>query len=209
MSPMSSPTNYLHTIQVRGPHGDLKRIAGRQFAAAVDLVGASIVRDLKREIDKAWFTATTADGPSGLPSLTTSVASAGGSWDDFDWAAAAISAAETQTPRSRASSPRPDRAGIEFDQTVRHCWLKRPADDPGRDEARSARYQWCSVAGQSRRGGRYDLGRAPRAFSVRFAATRHCGQRRVALLHKGFDRDKVNPQGRILLDQSAGNQITK
>ena len=63
--------------------------------AALSVVGQSIVRDLKRKIDAAWFTATTVNGPSGLPILTTSTASAGGAWDDFDWAYAAISAAET------------------------------------------------------------------------------------------------------------------
>ena len=63
--------------------------------AALSVVGQSMVRDLKRGVDKAWLTATTTNGPSGLPSLTTSVASAGGTFDDFDWAAAAISAAET------------------------------------------------------------------------------------------------------------------
>lgn len=62
---------------------------------ALSIVGQSCVRDLKRKIDAAWLTATTPNGPSGLPSLTTSTASAGGSWDDFDWAQAAISAAET------------------------------------------------------------------------------------------------------------------
>jgi HK97 family phage major capsid protein len=61
----------------------------------LSIVGQSCVRDLKRKIDAAWLTATTPNGPSGLPSLTTSTASAGGSWDDFDWAQAAISAAET------------------------------------------------------------------------------------------------------------------
>ena len=63
--------------------------------AALSVVGQSVVRDLKRKVDAAFFTASTTNGPSGLPSLTTSTASAGGSWDDFDWAAAAISAAET------------------------------------------------------------------------------------------------------------------
>src|SRR5215218_9357339 len=44
--------------------------------------------------DAAFFTNTTTNGPSGLGSLTTSTASAGGSWSDFDWAEAAKSAAE-------------------------------------------------------------------------------------------------------------------
>lgn len=63
--------------------------------AALSIVGQSIVRDLKRKVDAAFFSASTVNGPSGLPSLTTSTASAGGSWDDFDWAEAAKSAAET------------------------------------------------------------------------------------------------------------------
>jgi HK97 family phage major capsid protein len=63
--------------------------------AAATVVGQSIVRDLRREVDAAWLTATTTNGPSGLPSLTTSVASAGGAWSNFDWAQAAISACET------------------------------------------------------------------------------------------------------------------
>ena len=63
--------------------------------AALGIVGNSIVRDLQRKIDSAWFAASTTNGPAGLQSLTTSTASAGGSWDDFDAFEAAKSAAET------------------------------------------------------------------------------------------------------------------
>ena len=63
--------------------------------AALGIVGNSIVRDLKKKIDAAFFANTTANGPSGLASLTTSVASSGGSFDDFDVFEAAKSAAES------------------------------------------------------------------------------------------------------------------
>ena len=70
-------------------------LASDSSPAALSVVGQGLVRDLRRKIDAAFFTNTTANGPSGLGSLTTSTASAGGAWDDFDWAYAAISAAET------------------------------------------------------------------------------------------------------------------
>ena len=63
--------------------------------AALGIVGQSVVRDLQRKTDQAWFAASTPNGPAGLQSLTTSVASAGGSFDDFDVFEAAKSAAET------------------------------------------------------------------------------------------------------------------
>ncbi len=63
--------------------------------AALSVVGQSIVRDLKRKVDAAWLTATTANGPSGLPSVAFTTVSAGGAFTSFDWAEAAKSAAES------------------------------------------------------------------------------------------------------------------
>jgi HK97 family phage major capsid protein len=70
-------------------------LANDSSPAALGVVGQGLVRDLRRKLDAAWLTATTTNGPSGLPSLTTSTTSAGGAWSSFDWAEAAKSADES------------------------------------------------------------------------------------------------------------------
>jgi len=70
-------------------------LANDSSPAALGVVGQGLVTDLRRKIDAAYFTATTANGPSGLGSLTTSTAPNGGSWATLDSFEAAKSAAET------------------------------------------------------------------------------------------------------------------
>jgi HK97 family phage major capsid protein len=62
--------------------------------AALGVVGDSLVRDLARKVDSAFFGNTTTDGPAGLGSITTATAGAGGSWSNVDWAEACKSVAE-------------------------------------------------------------------------------------------------------------------
>ena len=69
-------------------------LAADSSPAALGVVGDGLVRDVRRQVDAAWLSVSTPNGPAGLPSLASSTASAGGSWDDFDWAEAAKSAAE-------------------------------------------------------------------------------------------------------------------
>lgn len=45
-------------------------LAADSTPGAQEVIGAGIVRDLSRKLDAALFTATTTNGPSGLPSLT-------------------------------------------------------------------------------------------------------------------------------------------
>jgi HK97 family phage major capsid protein len=70
-------------------------LANDTSPAALQVVGDGLVRDLRRKIDAAYFTNTTANGPSGLGSLTTSTAANGGAWATLDSFEAAKSAAET------------------------------------------------------------------------------------------------------------------
>ena len=70
-------------------------LAADSSPSALQVVGEGLVRDLRRKIDAAYFTNTTANGPSGLGSLTTSTAANGGSWSTLDSFEAAKSAAET------------------------------------------------------------------------------------------------------------------
>lgn len=63
--------------------------------AALGVVGDGIVRDVKRQLDASFFGNTTPQGPSGLGSLTTAVASNGGSWSNLDAFEAAKANAET------------------------------------------------------------------------------------------------------------------
>ena len=70
-------------------------LASDSSPAALSVVGDSLVRDLARKVDSAFFGNTVANGPSGLASLTTNAtATNGGSWSTFDWAEAARSVAE-------------------------------------------------------------------------------------------------------------------
>ena len=52
--------------------------------AALQVVGDGIVRDVKRQLDASFFGNTTANGPSGLGSLTTATATNAGSWANLD-----------------------------------------------------------------------------------------------------------------------------
>ena len=62
--------------------------------AALQVVGDGIVRDVKRQLDASFFGNTTANGPSGLGSLTTATATNAGSWANLDSFSAAIANAE-------------------------------------------------------------------------------------------------------------------
>jgi HK97 family phage major capsid protein len=63
--------------------------------AALQVVGDGIVRDVKRQLDASFFGNTTPQGPSGFGSLTTGVATNGGSWANLDSFEAAKANAET------------------------------------------------------------------------------------------------------------------
>ena len=52
--------------------------------AALRLVGDSIVRDVSRKLDAAFFGTTTSNGPAGLGSITPTTADAGDSWTNLD-----------------------------------------------------------------------------------------------------------------------------
>lgn len=69
-------------------------LAADSSPAALGVVGESIVRDLQRKIDAAYFGDTVANGPDGLLSTTPSTVGAGADWSDFDWAEEAKSNAE-------------------------------------------------------------------------------------------------------------------
>ena len=70
-------------------------LANDSDPAALQVVGDGLVRDLQTKIDAAFFANTTSNGPSGLGSLTSVQHVASGSIADLDWAAEAISLAET------------------------------------------------------------------------------------------------------------------
>ena len=70
-------------------------LANDSSPAALSVVGEGLVRDLRRKLDAAWLGNTTADGPNGLGSLTTSTATNGGSWATLDSFEVAKSTAES------------------------------------------------------------------------------------------------------------------
>ena len=80
--------------------------------AALQVVGDGIVRDVKRQLDASFFGNTTANGPSGLGSLTTAVATNAGSWANLDSFEAANANAEVLHSKVTASSRR-----------QQQCWL--------------------------------------------------------------------------------------
>ena len=70
-------------------------LAADTSPAALGVVGDSLVRDLARQLDSAFFGSTVTNGPAGLGSLTTNAtAKNGGTWANLDWAEAAKSVAE-------------------------------------------------------------------------------------------------------------------
>jgi HK97 family phage major capsid protein len=70
-------------------------LANDSSPAALQVVGDGITRDVRRQLDASFFGSTTPQGPSGLGSLTTAVASNGGSWANLDSFEAAKANAET------------------------------------------------------------------------------------------------------------------
>lgn len=69
-------------------------LANDSSPAALQVVGDGITRDVRRVLDASFFGNTTAQGPNGLGSLTTSVASNGGTWANLDSFEAAKANAE-------------------------------------------------------------------------------------------------------------------
>ena len=61
-------------------------LANDSSPSALRLVGESVVRDIARVIDKAFFAATTANAPSGLLSITPTTCDAGDAYTNLDWA---------------------------------------------------------------------------------------------------------------------------
>jgi HK97 family phage major capsid protein len=62
-----------------------RELANDSSPAAADTIGAGIVRDLSRKVDQALFTATTTNGPGGLPGVSgVSTVSAGASYANVD-----------------------------------------------------------------------------------------------------------------------------
>jgi HK97 family phage major capsid protein len=61
-------------------------LAADSSPAALNVVGQSIVRDLARKIDSAYFGNTTTNGPSGLLSIASTAVDAGDAWANFDFA---------------------------------------------------------------------------------------------------------------------------
>lgn len=74
-----------------------RELAEDSSPSAQQAIGDGLARDLARKIDAAFFGNTTTNGPKGLGSLTTSVATyANGGMADLDWAADALSASESK-----------------------------------------------------------------------------------------------------------------
>ena len=69
-------------------------LANDSSPAAATIIGNGMARDLARRLDSAFFAATTANGPSGLLSLTNHQTVDGGSLGDLDPFAEAISKLE-------------------------------------------------------------------------------------------------------------------
>ena len=64
--------------------------------SALEVVGGGLVRDLQVRLDSAFFGNTVANGPNGLASLAdVQTVDAGSTVTDLDWAAEALSKAET------------------------------------------------------------------------------------------------------------------
>lgn len=62
-----------------------RELAKDSSPAAADIIGQGIVRDLSRKVDQALFTATTTNGPGGLPGVSgISTVSAGASYANVD-----------------------------------------------------------------------------------------------------------------------------
>ena len=92
---------------------------------------------MKRQLDASFFKAapgTTPDGPSGLGSLTTAVASNGGSWSNLDAFEASKANAETLFTTVTAFVAAPgNRAGLEYDQSLRSRGLEYATPAIGSD----------------------------------------------------------------------------
>ncbi|MDX1883048.1 phage major capsid protein [Mycolicibacterium sp. 120270] len=72
-----------------------RELANDSNPAAADVVGAGITRDLIRKTDQALFTATTTDGPGGIPGVSgVSTVSAGASYANVDAFSDALYTAE-------------------------------------------------------------------------------------------------------------------
>lgn len=67
-----------------------RELADDSSPEAAQIIGDGLARDIARKIDAAYFGTTTTNGPSGLKSLTTSTASAGGTFTNLDPFIAAI-----------------------------------------------------------------------------------------------------------------------
>jgi HK97 family phage major capsid protein len=59
-------------------------LAADSSPSALKLVGDSIVRDVSRKLDAAFFATSTPNGPAGLGSITPTAADAGDSWTNLD-----------------------------------------------------------------------------------------------------------------------------
>ena len=78
--------------------------------SALEVVGGGLAPDLQVRLDSAFFGNTVANGPNGLPSLAdVQTVDAGSTVADLDWAAEALSKAETvgSTITSFAGPQRP------------------------------------------------------------------------------------------------------
>src|SRR5215207_8886523 len=74
-----------------------QELADDSSPPAVAAVGAGIVRDLTRKLDQALFTATTTNGPGGLPGVAgVTAVSAGASYGNVDSFTAAVYSAAQQ-----------------------------------------------------------------------------------------------------------------
>ena len=61
-------------------------LANDSSPSALKLVGESVVRDIAKRIDLAYFANTTPNAPAGLLSIAATAADAGDSWANLDWA---------------------------------------------------------------------------------------------------------------------------
>lgn len=77
--------SHRHPEQVGRTVGDHPRARQRLEPAAADVVGQGIVRDLVRKVDQALFTATTTNGPGGIPGVSgISTVDAGSAYANVD-----------------------------------------------------------------------------------------------------------------------------
>ena len=71
-------------------------LANDSGPSALQVVGDGLVRDLQLKLDAAYFVITTVNGPDGIGSVSNvQLVDAGSSVADLDWAAEALSKAET------------------------------------------------------------------------------------------------------------------